>query len=531
MTLHYTFAILRTIVSFALVVGFALMAPSHAGAKEHCVKPEFEAEDFGKVCVGNAPQENFSIDNPEKNPTISPFDVSATHKPFRVVTQACADKRIPPGGSCLGNVLEFVPPHAGKFTTKLKLLFGCNGQDKRAESGAISGEGVKCTEPTKTPTMTPTQTPTATPTATSTPTATATQTGTGTPTATPTAGTALWMTVPSQFNSTVAAYLLPIGADPNRSPSGTFTSASLSNTQGIGVDSSGNVYVSNPTAASLDVFAPKSSGDVSPSQTISGGNTMLQFPGLIALDSTPNIWVPDPGTPGSCGGAVLEFSGTGNGNVSPSAELVCASSGNDNPLFSTPTGVAVDSNGIAYVVNQKSPAVNIFAAGSSGNASPVAFIIGGNHACGFVANPPACCSDNSCVDLTRLGSPNGIALDKKGNIYVTNAGGPPGADGYSVTIYPPIGSNTGIVNESPIATIAGANTLLADPAGIAIDSEGNIYVANVEAGSGQNNDVTVYAPLEGSTGTLNEAPIAKLNTSQNLSSSPSGLAIGKFVPP
>src|ERR1035437_6078664 len=94
---------------------------------------------------------------------------------------------------------------------------------------------------------------------------------------------------------------------------------------------------------------------------------------------------------------------------------------------------------------------------------------------------------------TGLRDPAGIALDFNLNIYVANAGAP------GVSVYKPLGSSAGLLNETPIATISGSNTGLSYPQGIAVDStSGNIYVADEDAPS-----VYVYPPLESSTGTLN----------------------------
>jgi hypothetical protein len=71
----------------------------------------------------------------------------------------------------------------------------------------------------------------------------------------------------------------------------------------------------------------------------------------------------------------------------------------------------------------------------------------------------------------------------------------------SITIYL-AGSNG---NASPSSTISGVSTGLAVPYGIALDSSGNIYVANDGSTIGISDSVTVYAP--GSSG--NAAPAAQ----------------------
>jgi hypothetical protein len=326
----------------------------------------------------------------------------------------------------------------------------------------------------------------------------------------------------------VAAYLLPLSANPNTPPSGTFTGGSFLDSSGIAVDAAGNIYVAQGNAASIDVYPPGSSGLVSPSSSISGMNDTLKFPELIALDSTPNIYVANFGAP-TCMGAIAVFPGSGNGNIAPSANIACMDMAHDNTLLDQPQGVALDSSKNIYVTNRDFPSITIYPAGSAGNATPVAVIVGGNNACGVLGNVPGCCTDMSCVDLTQLGRPIGIALDSKNNSYVTNSGGPPGVAGYSVTIYSAVGGGAGVLNVAPVATIAGANTQLNFPTGIVVDSKGNIYVANLEAG--ETNNVTVYSPLGTSSGTLDETPIASINSAAFVPGSPFGLAIGQFTPP
>ena len=61
-----------------------------------------------------------------------------------------------------------------------------------------------------------------------------------------------------------------------------------------------------------------------------------------------------------------------------------------------------------------------------------------------------------------VSTPKGIALDTDGNIYVANFTGNNG----SISVFAP-GSNG---NASPIASIAGANTGLDGPDGVTLDS-------------------------------------------------------------
>lgn len=91
---------------------------------------------------------------------------------------------------------------------------------------------------------------------------------------------------------------------------------------------------------------------------------------------------------------------------------------------------------------------------------------------------------------TGLTEPSDVAVDGEGNIYVANGNGDRSKVG-PVTVYA-AGANG---NVKPIRTIAGSKTNLDDPNGVALDSSENLYVANgfSSSSSRSNGYVTVYA--------------------------------------
>jgi hypothetical protein len=215
---------------------------------------------------------------------------------------------------------------------------------------------------------------------------------------------------------------------------------------GVG-SSSVNVYEFPIPADGGGVDAPATS-------TITGDDTDLHEPLGIALDASENIYVANDTGGSSEFGSVTIYPAGSDGDVAPSVTIAGGKTG-----FDYPTGIALDSSGNIYVANcgedcggLNASNVEVFAAGGSGNIAPTATITGGN---------------------TGLADPFGIALDSGGNIYVANELGGQNGRG-SVTIYPP-GSKG---NAKPSASIAGHNTTLHTPTGIAVDSDGNIYVAN-----------------------------------------------------
>jgi len=118
--------------------------------------------------------------------------------------------------------------------------------------------------------------------------------------------------------------------------------------------------------------------------------------------------------------------------VPPTATIAGGNTGLDNPA-----GIALDGAGNIYVTNATSHSITVYAAGASGNATPTTTIAGGN---------------------TGMFIPVGIALDGAANIYVANARSNFGVG--SITVYAAGASG----NATPMATIAGGNTGLNQPA-------------------------------------------------------------------
>ncbi len=179
-------------------------------------------------------------------------------------------------------------------------------------------------------------------------------------------------------------------------------------------------------------------------------------------------------------GSITVYSANATGNAMPTAAIA----GNNTGL-NFPYGIARDTAGRLYVTNLgASPeAVTVYGADATGNAAPIATIAGSN---------------------TGLhDAEGGIPVDAAGRLYVPNIGSTDSGD--TITVY---ASGAG-GNVTPTATIAGTNTGLSAPFGVALDAAGQVYVAN--AGRSGNGSITVYTP--GATGNVTPtATIAGGNT-------------------
>jgi DNA-binding beta-propeller fold protein YncE len=266
--------------------------------------------------------------------------------------------------------------------------------------------------------------------------------------------------------------IFPVTATGNVAPSAIISGVNtrLDDPHRTAFDASGNIYVTSAYNSSVFIFPSSANGNVVPSTTISGVPTGLDYPNGIALDANGNIYVTNFGnfTPPS----VTVYAAGASGNATATAIISGAATGLGNPH-----GVAVDANGNIYVANRGNSSVTVYAAGTNGNMAPSATISGA---------------------ATGLSNPHGLALDANGNIYVANSSGGEGSG--SVTVYAAGAKN----NATPTATITGSSTLLSRPNGIALDAQGNIYVANngtatvLIYAAGSKNNVAPTAMIGGS---------------------------------
>jgi uncharacterized protein (TIGR03437 family) len=250
---------------------------------------------------------------------------------------------------------------------------------------------------------------------------------------------------------------------------GPATSAAIIEPYSLWLDSSGNIYfVENGDSVVRKVTV--STGVIT---TIAGNATagysgdgstatkaQMNFPTGGAMDSSGNIYIAD-----SLNHRIRKINGgtistiAGNGGLSYSGDGGPATSAQLN----APEGVAVDSSGNFYIADTFNNVVRKVSA--SGAISTFA----GNGTAGYGG-------DGGAATAAQLNRPQGIAVDSGGNVYV--------ADSQNARIrkITPGGSISSVAgNGTPGYGGDGAAATAAQlyvPTGVAVDSAGNLYIAD-----------------------------------------------------
>jgi sugar lactone lactonase YvrE len=245
------------------------------------------------------------------------------------------------------------------------------------------------------------------------------------------------------------------------------------NPSGVGVDASGNIWVSTysgPVAEFSPIGTP-----MFPNGITGGG---LLKSDSLAVDPQGNIWVPDGGSPSVNGdfGSVTELSSTG--------QVLSGATGFSAGGISYPTAIAIDENGTAWIPDYGNSSVTLLSntgqplSGTKGFQSlqfsfPLAVAVDANHN-GWIANSGNDTVSRISADGSRIASfatgagPDGIAVDQRGYVWVANQIG---------------NSISELANDGTVVSSGYSDnkaSILA-PQGIAIDGTGNVWVANLHS--------------------------------------------------
>jgi hypothetical protein len=234
----------------------------------------------------------------------------------------------------------------------------------------------------------------------------------------------------------------------------TLGSTYFSSPNAVAVDSGGNVYVAvQGSSAVVEIVAGTGGaapGAVNINSTVNTLGSGFSYPVGVAVDSSGNVYVADGNW--TVKEIVAGTGGAAPGTVNSNSTVNTLGSG-----FNYPEGIAVDLRGNVYVADRGHIAVKEIVAGTGGAA-------------------PGTVNANSTINTLNgtgvFNNPRCVAVDSGGNVYVADAG--------NRAVYEMVaGTGTaapGTVNASSTLKTLGSGFL--SPVGVAVDSGGNVYVAD-----------------------------------------------------
>jgi hypothetical protein len=256
------------------------------------------------------------------------------------------------------------------------------------------------------------------------------------------------------------------------SVNGTNSNARFNNPASVAVDSADNVYVADGannlirkmTLAGTNwvVTTLAGLGGIYGSADGRGIDARFYGPSGVAADSSGTLYVADQIS------HTIRSVTTGRGVVTTLAGVAgysgSADGSGEDARFRNPTGVAVDSTGNIYVADTWNSTIR--------KVTPAGVVTT------LVGMPDALGGDDGTNSQARFLYPQGVAVDHAGHLYVADTGGA------TIRKVTPIGPDwvvTTLAGHSDLYGFrngTGTDALFNSPTSVAVDSAGNVYVAD-----------------------------------------------------
>jgi trimeric autotransporter adhesin len=244
--------------------------------------------------------------------------------------------------------------------------------------------------------------------------------------------------------------------------------AQLNFPRGVAVDGSGNLYIADTANNKVRVVSPQGvistvAGTGSAGSGGDGGaaaSAQLSSPLGVAVDAKGNLYIADTGNSRvrmvSTQGVISTVAGNGTAGLAGDGGQAASAQ------LNLPAAVAVDSSGALYIADYINNRVRM--------VSPAGVIstIAGNGIAGYTG-------DGGLGVNSGLSLPLGVAVDAAGNLYIADTGNNRIrllSGGVLSTV-----AGTGVPAYSDDSAPASASDLAA-PSTVAVDSSGNLYLAD-----------------------------------------------------
>jgi sugar lactone lactonase YvrE len=258
---------------------------------------------------------------------------------------------------------------------------------------------------------------------------------------------------------------------------GVAASATFDRPLGVAVDASGNVYVADTSNNLIRMIAP--SGAVT---TFAGGGGPAGYgQGYVDGQGTAAAFAYPVGLALDASGNVYvaDFANARIRMITPAGVVSTYAGGGgygatDGPAlsasFNYPGGVAVDASGNVYVADTGNNKIRMITPGTPGSG------VGGivSSYTGTAGTPMGSGATDGAAASATFYQPNGLAVDTAGNVYVADT------SNYKIRMVTPAGvvstyAGTGATGAADGAALSAS---FYGPSGCVVDSSGNVYVAD-----------------------------------------------------